>query len=147
VEVNKDYRSFKVGENIEFFNELVIDVFNELYSSFPVPIQPLCLDDLMKYQSIKNINALYDEDRVIHFFNSSIKWLGDNGFITYSSNSGDCFSLVVLTSKGLGLLSSPMKNLTTSNKTLGASIQEAVKSGSKKAVSDMISFAIAGLVK
>lgn len=116
--------------NIDRFDRLTGAVFARLYESFPVGVDL----DAMKFSAVISPEQGYEAalDQALNlgdFFNATIVWLQDAGFITFVSTSLDNSVAYQcrLTAKGLQVLKSIPDSLT--GETLGGRLGDAVQQG------------------
>ncbi len=111
--------------NIDKFNRLTAEILSKLYENFPRRIE---------LEPDKDMDR---ENRL--FFIDTIRWLSDNGYLTYQSfdNFGNFFD-VVLTEKGLMVLNSK-PDIVKGKGTLGEYLKYVLKEGSVNAINEVVS--------
>jgi hypothetical protein len=126
------------NSNIEKFNVLAAQVLADLYQSFPIPRELACAQ--FGFSSEYNKNDAPCEELI--FFMSSVRWLGESGYIRYSKENTILFWDAVLTAKGLETLCS-MPDSLSPGKTLGERLKDAADSGSKTVLAEAIKIVLA----
>ncbi|WP_045393019.1 hypothetical protein [Vibrio rotiferianus] len=127
-----------MSENVIKFDQLVAQVFENLYSEFPkqIALNPC---KLLGYEVSDNVEDHRDEfggfiDPLTRedseFFAYTLAWLYESGYLI-GTVSGAWNSRVTLSLQGLQLLKSVPKSV-ESNETLGEQLKSAIKNGSKE---------------
>jgi len=106
--------------NMDLFNKFVVELLADLYSKFPVQ------QDIM----IEKYTYLDSNERNSIFY-SSIRFLEQERFVTYSKDIYGGFLKVALTSKSLKLLGEP--DTLSKSKTLYSRIKETIEIGTSEA--------------
>ncbi|WAR46948.1 hypothetical protein [Methylomonas rapida] len=128
-----------MSQNIDDFNRFAAKILERMYEAFPQDISPLLLDGIQKdLDDIEKKNLI-----------GTFDFLATEGFIRCSSlsQSGDSYSFVKLTGKGLLTLNLVPKTLTGKKASLLDKIKAASKDGGKQALNAAISQTIAAYVR
>jgi hypothetical protein len=129
--------------NIKKFDKVVAQIFEKLYSQFPVriyvnPYEILDYEDKGKYVEGVWQETLSDEDK--RFFIDTLLWLHETGYII-GSITHIHETRVTLSNNGLEL----MKYVPSSvdkTQSLGEQLQNAIKSGAKDSAANLVSNAL-----
>ncbi|WP_145133629.1 MULTISPECIES: hypothetical protein [unclassified Pseudomonas] len=110
--------------NIETFDQLTGLIFAKLYERFPIPASL----DIMEFHEVFSSTG-EEADIDTSFFNASVRWLIDSGYISDRAiwAGTNNFQQCTLTAKALEILKGTPSVL--SGKSIGDELQTAVKSG------------------
>lgn len=121
--------------NIDRFDRLTGAVFAKLYESFPIAVD-LCAMEFSKVISSNQehdelLGQIFNQDE---FFSSTVVWLRDAGFITFSMTSLDNSEAYQcrLTAQALQVLKSTPQSI--GGETLGGQLGDAIKQGTMGAL-------------
>ncbi len=95
-------RSTDEPANIKAFNWLTLRVLNDLYDAFPEPIDIEGLHFIIS--TLFDVGTKSEEADHLKYFSATVRWLKDEGFLKYESESGGNFRKVMLTLTGLRAL-------------------------------------------
>ncbi|UVE47723.1 hypothetical protein KS461_10750 [Pseudomonas chlororaphis] len=133
--------------NIERFDEMSADILAFLYESFPIPssvspeVAGLSVVKYLEYDPVSGSAVTEGErDPETEFFDATLTWLVQAGFIATSPSSGGP-RRYVLTSFGLQALKHVPKP-TLGTETLGEKLSAATKSGARHAASEALNQAL-----
>jgi hypothetical protein len=123
-------------DNIDFFNRLTLTVFENLYSSFPTPVdvdvKKLAMDVIPQDAELDETwNSLQAAEDAIDF-------LAQEGFLTHKGTylEGGTYMQARLTLKGLAILGSPAS--LDEKRTLIDGIRSALSGGAKGVGSELV---------
>lgn len=138
-------------ENIDDFNRGVGLILGRLYQSFPVPIL-LKMEDLEGFEDVSGDPTRRARRMVV--YSATMHFLQNEGFLSFGSSVGfkenDAFAKVVLTSKGLAVLSKTPSALSTSSrgKTTGDVLvdlgSDMLKKGAWEGVTEIVRMMLGG---
>ena len=129
-----------MSDNIQLFDQLVAKILNELYCEFPNKIfLDACgfFENENKSYCDDNGNYINTLGRDADFFNSTVSWLYDTGYLNRSPDQ----SKYTLSIQGLQLLKS-IPSSVDDNKSLGDSLKSCIKKGMYDAAAKLISDAL-----
>jgi len=116
--------------NIDKFDDLIGEIFTQLYESFPEP----AFLTAAKFVGTDNIYEMNDNigmelpSKETNFFMSTIQWLANEDYIRLGDKGDTYFCNVVLTGKALAALNAKPNSLLPS---LGSQLVQATKKGTK----------------
>ena len=134
-------------KNIKLFDIYSSYLFEKLYNSFPKCITIDTVDDEIEKidenfkDELKKLNLNISQEEKNIIFSETILWFTNNGFIDFTdsypetkrpveSMSYQYFMCIILTIKGLNLLTSPKPKSISKHKRLGEEVTQMVKQGS-----------------
>lgn len=138
-------------KNIESFDKCVGYVLGELYENFPI-----CVRINLKEFLQKNKHDVNDKEELI--LSETLFWLRDNNFLIFTHpeekdvshfqevRAFPQFTCVVLTAKGLDVLKKAPKSI-KENKGIGEHIMEAVNTGAKEQLSNLVGTVLSTAIK
>ena len=110
--------------NIEYFDEVTVKIFAELYQSFPLPVSINCLE-LTGKPEMTEMGELSKEAEICV---AGLKWLAAEGYLTVKHSAQSGAGSVILTAKGLASLKAAPDSL-ESKISVGERLVAAVKLG------------------
>lgn len=129
--------------NIDRFDRLTGAIFGKLYESFPIGVDL----DAMMFSQIISPGEEFEEVASLaidqgEFFNSTVVWLQDAGFITYAGTSleNSAAYRCRLTAQALQVLKATPESL--GGETLGGKLGDAVKHGTMGALKSVANEAL-----
>jgi hypothetical protein len=129
------------SKNIENFDILAGRVLGFLYTKFP---QPITLGAEL-FIDFKKPNSSRSEQekflRKVEFFNDTVSWLADSGYIRYQGRAENSFFRAVLTAQALLALKALPASL-TKGPSLGEKLSDFAKAESRAAFREVVSEAL-----
>lgn len=117
--------------NIERFDQLTGLVFSKLYQSFPIAVDLHVMQfaDALVYDKPLNGEELYKGGEPLEFFDNTILWLIESGYVISrnSSSYAYTFETCTLTAKALEVLKAVPQSV--GGETLGGRLAAAAKDG------------------
>lgn len=121
------------------FNKLTITLLSKLYDTFPVE-QDVMLSEHDHLDTAENSEIFF----------STLKFLNDEGYVSYSTQIYGGFLAVRLTSKGLALLNSTPSSISKTESLISV-FKDAVKDGTsqsyKTCIKELTSLSLSSIVK
>lgn len=121
------------------FNKLTITLLSNLYDSFPVE-QDVAISEYDHLDTAENSGIFF----------STLKFLNNEGYVSYSTQIYGGFLAVRLTSKGLSLLNSTPSSISKSESLISV-FKEAVKEGTslsyKTCIKELTSLSLSSIAK
>ncbi|CAJ2972224.1 Uncharacterised protein [Burkholderia pseudomallei] len=129
--------------NIEKFDELVANVFANLYENFPVRIS--LFENTFGYDLSHRFSpagdVIYNSPDDEKFFSDTLNWLRMAGYIDFHISAHGPWGKAVLTAKGLEVLKATPSSISPAQP-LGAYLAEGIRTGAKNAVTKGVTFAL-----